>query len=415
MPDFEPSFDDIRRSDAFLDALATGRPVAPQDQADAALATLLGNWRDENRFPPADGLITERDAVAALDAGLSEKPARARRDKPAVTGPPRRRRGLSVVGSVAAAALFVGGFGAVVAGSGPGDALYGLRSMLFGSAREVRDDPVALAARTELQQVQEMISRGDWEQAQQKLVAVSTQVEAVGDQTQKQELLEEFNELSAKVVERNPEATAPPGVVFTVPPEATTLVSAPAPTSTPGAPPTSGEATTSGEPTSGAQTSAATTGAQTSPATSDAQTSAATTGAQTSPATTDAQTSAATTTPTSAAPATSATTPAPATTSAPAAAAETSAQTSAQTSAEVTATTTPPKAEATSEVSSEATSEATAETTTATTAAPAAASETTATTTAAPATTTAEEAPASQPEIVGDPATTTLLVPVPAG
>ena len=45
----EPSLDAIRRSDDFIDALAAGRPATPQDQSDAALAALLGGWRDETR------------------------------------------------------------------------------------------------------------------------------------------------------------------------------------------------------------------------------------------------------------------------------------------------------------------------------------------------------------------------------
>ena len=74
-----------------------------------------------------------------------------------------------MVGSMAAAVLCIGGFGAVVAGSGPGDSLYGLRTMLFGEPNVVRDDQVALAAQTEMAQVQQLIDQGDWDQAQQKL------------------------------------------------------------------------------------------------------------------------------------------------------------------------------------------------------------------------------------------------------
>lgn len=192
MPDFarptpEPSLDDIRRSDDFIEALSSGRPVVPQDNADAALAALLGGWRNETRWPPDTGLISEPQAIAALSAGLAEKPVREPRSRPA--HPTRHRRGLSVVGAAAAAVLCIGGFGAVVSGAGPGDSLYGLRTMLFGAPREVRDDQVALAARTELTKVQELISQGDWQQAQAKLVAVSSQVAAVGDEQQKQELL----------------------------------------------------------------------------------------------------------------------------------------------------------------------------------------------------------------------------------
>ena len=175
------------------------------------------------RFPPATGLISETDAIAALNAGLAEKPSRFNRESREIrenreklsATPTRSRRGLSVVGAAAAAVMCIGGFGAVVAGAGPGDALYGLRTMLFGAPAQVRDDQVALAARSEMNQVQELITRGDWAQAQDRLVAVSTQVATIEDGQQKQELLDQFNELSAKVVERDPEATVPPGITYT--------------------------------------------------------------------------------------------------------------------------------------------------------------------------------------------------------
>jgi hypothetical protein len=232
----EPSLDAVRRADSFVDALANDRPVVPQDAADAGLAALLGGWRDEMRWPPATGLIAESDAVAALNAGLAQKRPGFDRERRTVTAPRGSRRGLSTIGAAAAAVLCIGGFGAVVAGAGPGDPLYGVRTMFFGS-KQVRDDQVGLAAKTELNQVQDLITQGNWEQAQDKLVAVSTQVATIDDVAQKQELLDQFNDLSAKVVERNPEATAPPGVVYTVPPSAAALVPAVEPTSTPGAPP----------------------------------------------------------------------------------------------------------------------------------------------------------------------------------
>ncbi len=195
------------------------------------LASMLGEWRDEMRWPPATGLITERDAVAALRSGLAEKQKHT---------PAHSRRGLSIVGAAAAGVLAIGGFGAVVAGAGPGDALYGLRTMLFGAPKQVRDDQVALAAQTQLNQVQDLIAKGDWQQAQDKLVAVSTQVESVGDEEQKQQLLDQWNELSAKVVQKDPEATVPPGITYTVPPSATELVPAVVtPSEGPEVPPTS--------------------------------------------------------------------------------------------------------------------------------------------------------------------------------
>lgn len=266
----EPSLDAVRRTDSFVDALAGGRPVIPQDAADAELAALLGGWRDEMRWPPATGLIAEADAVAALNAGLAEKRPGAGRDRRAITQPRGSRRGLSAVGAAAAAVLCIGGFGAVVAGAGPGDALYGVRTMLFGTSKQVRDDQVGLAAKTELNQVQDLIAQGDWEQAQNKLVAVSTQVAAIGDEQQKQELLDQFNDLSAKVVERDPQATAPPGVVYTVPASSAALVPAAEPTSTPGSPSltTSNPSETSAPTTSSTPTTAATSSTATTTPTS---------------------------------------------------------------------------------------------------------------------------------------------------
>ena len=290
-PGDEPSLDAIRSSDDFIDALATGRPAAPRDAADAELAALLGGWRDEMRFPPATDLISDSDAIAALNAGLAQKPTRVNREIREIrsSAPTRNRRGLSVIGAAAAAVMCIGGFGAVVAGAGPGDALYGLRTMIFGAPKQVRDDQVALAARTELNQVQDLIARGDWEQAQDKLVAVSSQVETLGDAPQKQELMQQFNDLSAKVVERDPEATAPPGITYTVPPSATELVPAVAPpTSTPSAPSPSDSATTTSE-------SAPTTTTTAAPTTTTTVAPTTTTATSVSPKSTSATTTATTT------------------------------------------------------------------------------------------------------------------------
>ncbi|MGV0635819.1 anti-sigma-D factor RsdA [Mycolicibacillus trivialis] len=195
-----PDLDAVARSDRLLDALAAGQPPPPGDPADRALADLLAGWRDETRWPPATGLVAENQAVAALERG--------RRRTPHV--PPHSRRGLALVGTVAATVLGLGGFGAVLATAQPGDALYGLRSTLFGEPPEVRDDRVALVAQTEFAKVQQMIHDGQWDQAKDKLAEVSDTVQNVNNADRKQELLEQWNELNVKVEHRDPEATVPP-------------------------------------------------------------------------------------------------------------------------------------------------------------------------------------------------------------
>ena len=205
MPDFgrwnngggDPSLNEINRTDQFLDALAGQQPVYATDRGEAELSQLLASWRDDVRETPMNDVLSLQDAAAALDR---------------VASPGRRRRvSLAVVGSAAAAVLCLGGFGAVIAGSGPGDALYGLRTVLFGEQAQTRDDAVALAAQTEMQQVQKLIEQGDWQGAQAKLQAVTTTVATVGDDQRKAELVSQWQELTVKVEAQNPAATVPPG------------------------------------------------------------------------------------------------------------------------------------------------------------------------------------------------------------
>ncbi|UJL31324.1 hypothetical protein HZU38_13475 [Mycolicibacterium vanbaalenii] len=192
----DPSLNEINRTDQFLDALASQQPVYATDRGEAELAQLLAGWRDDVRETPMGHVMTAEDAAIALGR---------------VTKPPRRRLSLAVIGSAAAAVLAIGGVGAVVAGSGPGDALYGLRTMLFGEQAQTRDDAVILAAQTEMQQVQQLIEQGDWAGAQAKLEAVTTTVATVTDVERKQELVTQWQELTVKVEAQDPVATVPPG------------------------------------------------------------------------------------------------------------------------------------------------------------------------------------------------------------
>lgn len=204
MPDFgrwnanggDPSLNEINRTDRFLDALAFEEPVYATDPGEAELAQLLAGWRDDVRDAPLTATVTPRDAVLALDRATVSR---------------RRTRSLAVVGSVAAAVLCLGGFGAVVAGAGPDDALYGLRTMLFGEQHATRDDPVMLASQ-QLAEVQQLIDEGQWQAAQDKLETLTTTVATVGDVDRKQEFVSEWQELTVKVQSQDASATIPPDV-----------------------------------------------------------------------------------------------------------------------------------------------------------------------------------------------------------
>ena len=203
MPDFrrwganggDPSLNAIAHTDRYLDSLAYEQPVYATDPADAELAGLMSGWRDEVRRPPTR-VAPQHEAEFVLQRALASRR--------------RTRMSMAVSGSVAAALLCLGGFGAVVYGAGPGDALYGLRVSLFGEQQVTRDDQVSLAAQTEMQQVQRLIEQGNWDAAQEKLQTVTSTVQTVEDPQRQQELQKQLNDLSAKVETRDPNATAPP-------------------------------------------------------------------------------------------------------------------------------------------------------------------------------------------------------------
>lgn len=201
MPDFgrfnggDPSLNEINRTDRFLDSLAGQQAVHSTDPSEAELAQLLVGWRDEIRTPPLMRPVTPRDAATALTRAIDARK--------------RTRFSMAMVGSVAAAVLCIGGFGAVIASSGPGDALYGLHTALFGE--QTRTDQVTLASQ-QLAEVQQLIDEGQWRAAQDKLQAVTTTVATVNDVEQKQELVSHWQELAVKVDAQDASATLPPGV-----------------------------------------------------------------------------------------------------------------------------------------------------------------------------------------------------------
>jgi hypothetical protein len=121
-----------------------------------------------------------------------------------------------LVGALAAAMLGVAGFGALMGQSQPGEALYGVRTTLFGEPASVHDDRIAVSAETDLDQVEQMIALGQWDEAQGKLAAVGDRVQTVKDSDRKQNLIEHMNRLNAQVVTRDPNAVLPPTVSTTV-------------------------------------------------------------------------------------------------------------------------------------------------------------------------------------------------------
>ncbi|OBH58982.1 hypothetical protein A5687_21195 [Mycobacterium mantenii] len=224
------SLDEFARTDLLLDALAQRRPVEVENPDADVLTILLEDWRDNLRWPPASALVTPEEAVNALRTGLAERR--------------RGHRGLTVVGSVAAALLVASGFGAMVVEARPGGTLYGLHAMFFDQP-QVHEKQEMLAAKADLAKVQESIDRGQWDHAKNQLTDVSSLVQSIDDPASKQELMKQLKLLNAKVDARDPNATLPvasppaasPGPATAIPAEppaasvASTKVAPPAPLS----------------------------------------------------------------------------------------------------------------------------------------------------------------------------------------
>lgn len=190
----------VAHTERFVDAVAKRKPVefgdVAADTGERALAGLLEDWRDELRFQPAGRVCPEWQAVAAFDRGLA-----ARR---------RSRRTVALVGTLAASLLSIGGFVAVMGESHPGDTLYSVHTKVFGEPASVHDERIASSAKTDLDLVEQMITRGQWDEAQDKLDAVSGRVQKVKDGDRRQDLVERVNLLTAKVATRDPKATRTP-------------------------------------------------------------------------------------------------------------------------------------------------------------------------------------------------------------
>lgn len=203
--------DEFARTHLLLDALAERRPVHVGDPDIDAMATLLEDWRDNLRWPPASALVSAEEAVAALHTGLADRR--------------RSRRGWATIGSVAAALLVMSGFGAMVVEARPGTTLYGLHAMFFDQPRVNEKHQALLSAKADLAKVQESIDAGQWDQARSQLTEVSSLVQSIDDPAGKQELTNQLKLLNLRVQSRNPNATLPPSAnapsAWSAPPAAT--------------------------------------------------------------------------------------------------------------------------------------------------------------------------------------------------
>lgn len=265
----------LRRTNRMIDAIAADLPVATSDSDEYAVAMMLAAWREDVGREPMPAKPTLGQARNAL------------RDRGG-----RSRMLATTVGSAAAVTLLFGGFGAAVYQSHPGDALYGLRTSLFGAPPVVRTDPVVLSAQTELAQVEKLISQGDWEEAQQQLGVAAARVNEVGDAQQKAELASRVQQAEVRIDAKDPQATVPPEMVTETP---RIMLSPPSIAPITSTTTTSTTSTTSASTTTSDSTSASTSTTETSGSASSSTSSSTSTSATASTSVTSVPTSTPTT------------------------------------------------------------------------------------------------------------------------
>lgn len=287
----------LRRTNRMIDAIAADLPVATSDSDEYAVAMMLAAWREDVGREPMPAKPTLGQARNAL------------RDRGG-----RSRMLATTVGSAAAVTLLFGGFGAAVYQSHPGDALYGLRTSLFGAPPVVRTDPVVLSAQTELAQVEKLISQGDWEEAQQQLGVAAARVNEVGDAQQKAELASRVQQAEVRIDAKDPQATVPPEMVTETP---RIMLSPPSIAPITSTTTTSTTSTTSASTTTSDSTSASTSTTETSGSASSSTSSSTSTSVTSVPTSTPTTVTITTTPPSSAATITSTPASATETTTAP--------------------------------------------------------------------------------------------------
>ena len=183
------------------------QPVYSTDPSEAELAHLMAGWRDEMRTPPLMSPVTPPRRGGRADARRRVAQAHAHVDGRWWVRSPRR-------------VLCLGGFGAVVAGAGPGDRA--LR-VAHDAVRRADSAPATTRwrwPRRQMAEVQQLIDEGQWEQAQDKLQTV-THDRGDGRMTlsRNRNWSTQWQDLTVKVDAKDPNATLPPGVPPPVMPE----------------------------------------------------------------------------------------------------------------------------------------------------------------------------------------------------
>ncbi|MCJ0905116.1 anti-sigma-D factor RsdA [Rhodococcus sp. ARC_M6] len=208
----------VRRDDALIEAISSGGPVTTDSTEQYELALILSKWRDDVvSTPMPEGPLLE-DVIAAIESA-----------PPSIADRERSRSRLRLVRPIAAAAAVA----AVVFGGGsmlaydaqPGDALWGVKQVVF--ADEANSTVAKIDTTSELEKAERLLAAGDIPEAKKVLDSAAQRAGDVKDSQEKTDLVERWGKLMTQAQETGtpsvPPSTTTDGGSIVPPPLVTSI------------------------------------------------------------------------------------------------------------------------------------------------------------------------------------------------
>ncbi|WP_419247966.1 anti-sigma-D factor RsdA [Rhodococcus erythropolis] len=193
----------VRRDDALIESISSGGPVATDSTEQYELALILSQWRDDVvATPMPEGPLLD-DVIAAITAtpsGFSDRQRSRSRSRLRVVRP--------IAAAAAVAAVVFGGATAMAYDAQPGDALWGVKQVVF--ADEANSTVAKIDTTSELEKAERLLAAGDIPAAKMVLDNAAHRADAVKDSQDKTDLVERWGKLMTQVQETTSPAAPPP-------------------------------------------------------------------------------------------------------------------------------------------------------------------------------------------------------------
>ncbi|MBA4022092.1 MAG: hypothetical protein C0482_06980 [Gordonia sp.] len=205
----------VRADDEFIDALLS-KPIVPaQTPVDYELASLLSNWRSDIMAQP----LPAGPTLEEVEAGIESQ---RRADS--------RRRSLRLVrftaGAAAGFAILFGGVSVVAHNAAPGDALWGVKEVMFGADASATQAVADVQA--DIDRAEQALAAGDKPAATTFLDRAQSQLSDVRAEDERKALQGRIDDVRGKLaVPATTTTTTEKSTSVSTPPPQTTVVEEP--------------------------------------------------------------------------------------------------------------------------------------------------------------------------------------------